>query len=98
MSFCCHSLEVIMSIANRGVLKRWLALLVLGCFLAAPVGANGSQKKPVAEKVRSKSGQQPGKLTFREAPSHETPAARAQRLRRECKGRPNAGACLGHTH
>jgi hypothetical protein len=38
----------------------------------------------------------PGKVTFQDAPSAEKPAARAKRLKRECKGRPNAGMCLGH--
>lgn len=28
--------------------------------------------------------------------SEETQAQRDRRLRRECKGRPNAGACLGY--
>lgn len=28
--------------------------------------------------------------------SGETPAERDRRLARECKGRPNAGACLGY--
>lgn len=28
--------------------------------------------------------------------SQESEAARAKRLKRECRGRPNAGACLGH--
>ncbi|NIM39925.1 MAG: hypothetical protein GTN84_02000 [Hydrogenophaga sp.] len=37
----------------------------------------------------------PGKVTFHKAPSEESPAARERRLKRECKGRPNAGACLG---
>ncbi|MDP2219121.1 MAG: hypothetical protein Q8K34_02825 [Hydrogenophaga sp.] len=39
----------------------------------------------------------PGKVSFVQAPSHETPAAREKRLKRECKGRPSAGMCLGHT-
>ena len=39
----------------------------------------------------------PAKVTFVDAPSSEKPAARKQRLKRECKGRPNAGMCLGHT-
>lgn len=38
----------------------------------------------------------PGKVTFRDAPSAEKPAERTKRLKRECKGRPNAGMCLGH--
>jgi len=41
--------------------------------------------------------QAPGKVTFVPAPSEESPAARERRLRRECKGRPDAGACLGLT-
>ena len=30
------------------------------------------------------------------SPSHESGAERDRRLKRECKGRPNAGACLGY--
>ena len=36
-------------------------------------------------------------VRFIDAPSSESPAAREKRLRRECRGRVNAGACLGHT-
>jgi hypothetical protein len=36
-------------------------------------------------------------VKFIEAPSSERPAAREKRLKRECRGRPNAGMCLGHT-
>lgn len=43
--------------------------------------ASAPQKKAVKVKV------DPG--------SAETPAQRNARLKRECKGRPNAGACLG---
>ncbi|OGB21973.1 MAG: hypothetical protein A3B67_05840 [Burkholderiales bacterium RIFCSPHIGHO2_02_FULL_66_10] len=39
----------------------------------------------------------PSKVSFIDAPSSEKPAAREKRLKRECKGRPNAGMCLGHT-
>ena len=39
----------------------------------------------------------PAKVSFIDAPSSERPEARQKRLKRECKGRPNAGACLGHT-
>ena len=38
-----------------------------------------------------------GKVTYLDSPSSEKPAAREKRLKRECRGRPNAGACLGHT-
>lgn len=37
----------------------------------------------------------PSKVTFHKSPSEESRAERAQRLKRECKGRPDAGACLG---
>ena len=65
-----------------------LALLTLTLSpwaMAAPAApARGSQRPPT-------------KVTFIDAPSSESPAAREKRLRRECKGRPNAGMCLGHT-
>ena len=38
----------------------------------------------------------PNKVTFIDAPSSESPEARKKRLKKECAGRPNAGACLGH--
>lgn len=37
----------------------------------------------------------PARVTFYKAPSEESAAQRAERMKRECKGRPNAGACLG---
>lgn len=37
----------------------------------------------------------PAKVTFHKSPSEESPATREKRLKRECQGRPNAGACLG---
>lgn len=45
--------------------------------------ARKASKKPVAEPVQY-------------APSGEALPAREKRLLRECKGRPNAGACLGY--
>lgn len=37
------------------------------------------------------------KITYQRSPSEETPAQRDKRLKRECKGMHNAGACLGYT-
>lgn len=56
----------------------------------------------VAFSAAKKSGQAAGKkaaskVTFIDSSSSETPEARVKRLKIECKGRPNAGACLGHT-
>jgi hypothetical protein len=65
-----------------------LALLLSGA--ALPVLAAGKTPTQAGPRL-------PTKITFVEAPSSEKPAARKQRLKRECKGRPNAGMCLGHT-
>jgi len=35
-------------------------------------------------------------MSQRRSSNEETPQRRAQRLRRECQGRPNAGACAGY--
>lgn len=69
------------------------ALLLATSLSAAEPAAPGPKAKPAA----SASGKKlPGKVTFRDAPSAEKPADRARRLKRECKGRPNAGMCLGY--
>jgi len=47
--------------------------------------------------AKKKTEKQPShKIKFIKSPSEESHAERAQRLKRECKGRPNAGACLGY--
>lgn len=66
--------------------------VLLACALVAPAGAAGNKKKPIEEAGTP----MPGKVSFSEAPSHETAATRDKRLRRECRGKPNAGMCLGH--
>jgi hypothetical protein len=62
-----------------------LASLSMGG-LAAQTAATSDGKRKASSKV-----------TFHKAPSEESPQARAQRLKRECKGRPNAGMCTGYT-
>lgn len=64
----------------------WITV-ALGC-AALPVLAAGTT---------TEAPRKPAKVRFIDAPSSETPAARKKRLKRECKGRPNAGMCLGHT-
>ena len=54
------------------------------CAQAAGPTPSGSPRKPTSVK-------------FHKAPSEESPAAREKRLQRECKGRANAGMCLGYT-
>lgn len=66
----------------------WITVALCGAALPALAAGNA----PATEAPRK-----PAKVTFIDAPSSEKPAARQQRLKRECKGRPNAGMCLGHT-
>ncbi len=67
-------------------------LLVFGLAAVQPAAAS-SKAQPGAAAPAKKL---PGKVKFRDAPSAEKPADRAKRLKRECKGRPNAGMCMGH--
>ena len=75
-----------------------IAIQIAVLLIAAVLGTS----QAVAANPKTKSGaassgkKPPGKVTYREAPSAEKPAERTRRLQRECKGRPNAGMCLGH--
>ena len=60
-----------------------IAAVALGVHAAEP-SSSGAARKPTSVK-------------FHKAPSEESPAAREKRLKRECKGRANAGMCLGYT-
>jgi len=65
---------------------RSLAVTLLGALVATALHAT----QPPSRKP-------PSKVTFHKAPSEEAPAVREKRLKRECKGRPNAGMCAGYT-
>ena len=62
-------------------------------------GAKVRSKAAVQATTGSQAGARklPSSVRFIDAPSSEKPAARERRLKRECKGRPNAGVCLGYT-
>ena len=68
----------------RVVAIALLASLTMSGLAAQTTGSDGKRKAP-------------SKVTFHKAPSEESPQVRAQRLKRECKGRPNAGMCAGYT-
>ena len=93
-------------------MKLFFAMPVMGCFLAAavaisafPTQAATAQDEPVQVKSKSKSNKKPAKnrparvatATFIPGGSQETVAQRSARLKRECKGAVNAGACEGYT-
>jgi hypothetical protein len=77
--------------------RLFLALacaMAMGC--ASSLATAASQAPSSKARVSNGSHKRPARVKFIDAPSSETPAARRQRLKRECKGRPNAGMCLGH--
>jgi hypothetical protein len=81
-----------------------LFVLALAVSLSMPVQVHAAQgigadtgQAQSAKKAKRRAHLKPMPQVER-TPSGETMADRERRLRRECKGRPNAGACLGLTH
>ena len=74
------------------------AVLALALSLGIAVtGAHAhNQKDKHAAKAASAKKAPPGKVKFLPG-TQESAKERATRLKRECKGAVNAGACLGHT-
>ena len=66
---------------------RYALCLLLVCSLATPHAALAKKKH--------RGG---GSAQTQRSSSEETKAERERRLTRECKGMPNAGACLGYVH
>lgn len=64
----------------------------------SPAADDGSRQKPATKKKKAskKSSNVTNKATF-DRGSAETTAERTARLKRECKGGVNAGACAGYT-
>jgi hypothetical protein len=60
-------------------------------FVATVPGQGSAQKK---KKAKTRTGKTPS--AAQQGASGESTAQRDARLKRECKGRPNAGACLGY--
>lgn len=77
---------------------RTLLTLALMCLAGSPVWAQPAKPAAVTpgSPASATAPRPPSSVRFIKAPSDETPAARARRLKRECKGKPNAGMCLGH--
>ena len=72
-----------------------MAAFTLGSAHAREASSEKSNSKPPAAKVKKKSAQG-GQIKFLPG-SAETTGERNARLKRECKGRVNAGACAGYT-
>lgn len=69
-------------------------MLVCGAAVASPGATDASGCHTSARHGYHCHAKKPGKATERQAGKRRT--AEDRRLRRECKGRPNAGACLGY--
>lgn len=72
-----------------------LMAIALGLGAHAHASSQHTAKKPAASKTAKKSGAI-GQVRFLPG-SAETTKERSARLKRECKGRVNAGACAGYT-
>ena len=82
---------------------RWYTILsacmALGLLITAQSTQAAPKKKTAAQLVSAEPAKKKGsiKIKHQRSPSEESTAERDRRLYRECKGRPNAGACLGYT-
>lgn len=87
------------------LVAQYLGICVVALALCAGPAAAKEKTEP------AKSGSAPAKVPSKpkkgtpkravakaDSGSTETVAARERRLKRECKGRPNAGACLGYSN
>ncbi len=74
---------------RRGALVAFTMVLCLGGACAPSLAATAKAKKPPAVKKQGSTKFIPG--------SQETRKERTDRLKRECKGRVDAGACEGYT-
>ena len=74
----------------------WMIVaLTLGFGAHAQASSADGGNKSAASKIRKKNGAS-GQVKFLPG-SEETTKERTARLKRECKGRVNAGACSGYT-
>ena len=63
--------------------------------MALPINAQAAPQKSATEATAKKKGSV--KVKHQRSSSEESTSERDRRLYRECKGLPNAGACLGYT-
>jgi hypothetical protein len=75
-----------------------LTVLPVGQAMAAQeTGDPGSKPKPEAKKAATSSKTKKAAQAPQAGGSAESPADRSARLKRECRGAVNAGACTGYT-
>ena len=83
---------------SQALSRGWTGRIAAGSLVFALTAITPIAIAATGQTPGSTGGQKaPSKVSFIDAPSSEKPAAREKRLKRECKGRPNAGMCLGYT-
>ncbi len=92
--------------ARRSSIKALFALCFIVSLSALPSSAFAASKKSQSSDTTATTSGNTGtaskkkhsvRITHQRSPSEETTAERDRRLYRECRGMPNAGACLGYT-
>ena len=75
-----------------------MAAPTLAATPATTTAASSGQAAPApTQPAKTKTSKKKSGTVKYDKGSAETTAERDRRLKRECKGRPNAGACLGYT-
>lgn len=98
-----HSTATLLTNTHRTQLYALLCACIAACLLCAAPPTHAARKKTDqttnATKPKTPS-QKKGSTTTKHyrSPSEESTSERDRRLYRECRGRPNAGACLGYAH
>ena len=82
--------------------KNRSSQLVLMAFVTMALCMGQAQAASKHKKKKVQSASAAGQTYINIKPdlrgSQESKAERSQRLKRECKGRPNSGACLGYAY
>ena len=74
------------------------ACLSVGLLIATAEAQATQEKKDSINSRQTTSGKKGNvRIKYFSSPSEESASQRERRLYRECKGRPDAGACLGYT-
>ncbi len=79
--------------ATHNAINRACTAVLFGAFALGPLQAQEAAFVPTATKVRQAKRSKPPTNTG----YGETRAERDKRLQRECRGKPNAGACEGYS-
>ena len=75
---------------------RWRHKVLLAALLGAAIAAIAAVSTPAMAQASSpRRGRRPGGINRDKGPA-ETRQERDARLRRECRGKPNSGACEGY--